>query len=119
MIDRGHGLPVTRQAQALGVSRSTVYYKPRPVSAEDLRIMRLIDELHLDHPFAGAAARQRRLYRSPPCGDADETHGDRGDLSPAEHKQARARPPRLTSSGTERRSWLKEPPDAVDVAEAE
>jgi putative transposase len=54
MIDRGHDLPIARQAHALGVARSSVYYKPRPVSAEDLKLMRRIDELHLDHPFAGA-----------------------------------------------------------------
>jgi putative transposase len=55
MIDRDHDLPVSRQAKALGVSRSTVYYKPRAMSAADLKIMRRIDELHLDYPFAGRA----------------------------------------------------------------
>ncbi len=54
MIDRDHDLPVSRQAKALGVSRSAVYYKPRPTSAADLKIMRRIDELHLDYPFAGS-----------------------------------------------------------------
>jgi len=64
MIDRGHDLSIARQAKALGVSRGAVYYKPRPVSAEDLKIMRRLDE---------------RSPRSP-C----------GDLSPAEHQQAGA-----------------------------
>jgi putative transposase len=54
MIDRGHDLPLARQAKALGLSRSSVYYLPRPVSAGDLAIMRRIDELHLDCPFAGS-----------------------------------------------------------------
>ena len=54
MIDRGHDLPISRQAEALGVSRGAVYYKPRPTSTEDLRIMRRLDELHLDYPFAGS-----------------------------------------------------------------
>ena len=54
MIDRDHDLPVCRQAKALGVSRGAVYYKPRPTSAEDLRIMRRLDALHLDYPFAGS-----------------------------------------------------------------
>ncbi len=54
MIDRSHGLPVTRQAQQLGISRGSVYYLPRPVSAADLAIMRRIDELHLAYPFAGS-----------------------------------------------------------------
>jgi len=54
MIDRSHTLPLTRQARVLGLSRSSLYYQPRPVSAKDLAIMRRIDELHLDHPFAGS-----------------------------------------------------------------
>jgi len=54
MIDGAHDLPIARQAKALGLSRSSIYYKPRPVSAEDLKIMRRLDELHLEFPFAGA-----------------------------------------------------------------
>ena len=54
MIDTTHKLPVTRQAELLDLSRSNVYYLPRPVSAADLGLMRRIDELHLNFPFAGA-----------------------------------------------------------------
>ncbi|WP_457355678.1 IS3 family transposase [Sphingomonas sp. UYP23] len=54
MIDRSHALPVTRQAQELGISRGSVYYLPRPTSAADLAIMRRIDALHMDFPFAGS-----------------------------------------------------------------
>jgi len=54
MIERGHELPMTRQAKLLKLSRSSVYYRPRPVSPADLAIMRRIDELHLDYPFAGS-----------------------------------------------------------------
>jgi len=54
MIDRNHDLPIVRQCQALGLARSTAYYSPKPVSPEDLALMRRIDELHLQHPFAGA-----------------------------------------------------------------
>jgi putative transposase len=54
MIERGHDLPVTRQAQLLNISRSSVYYLPRPPSPGELALMRRIDELHLDYPFAGA-----------------------------------------------------------------
>lgn len=54
MIDRTHGLSLTKQARAVGISRGSVYYLPRPVSAADLALMRRIDELHLDYPFAGA-----------------------------------------------------------------
>ncbi len=35
-------------------SRSSVYYQPQPMSENDLQLMRRIDKLHLDHPFAGA-----------------------------------------------------------------
>jgi putative transposase len=54
MIDRGHALSVTKQAEAVGIARSTVYYLPRPVSAEDLALMKQIDLLHMEFPFAGA-----------------------------------------------------------------
>ena len=52
MIDRP--LPITKQAQVLGISRGSVYYLPRPVPAADLGIMRRMDELHLEFPFAGS-----------------------------------------------------------------
>ena len=54
MIDREHDLPVKRQAEVLNLARSSIYYQPRPVSAEDLAIMRRLDQLHLDFPFAGS-----------------------------------------------------------------
>ena len=47
MIDRGSKLPVTRQAELLDLSRSSVYYTPRPLSDRDLGLMRRLDELHL------------------------------------------------------------------------
>ena len=54
MIDREHELSLTRQAEVLKLSRSGLYYRPRPVSPADLAVMRRIDELHLDYPFAGS-----------------------------------------------------------------
>ena len=54
MIDRSHDLPLVRQAGLLRLSRSTLYYEPRPVPAAELAIMRRIDELHLAYPFAGS-----------------------------------------------------------------
>jgi len=54
MIDATHELPVIRQAQLLDLSRSSIYYRRQPTSAADLAVMRRIDELHLEHPFAGA-----------------------------------------------------------------
>ena len=53
MIEPAHDLPVARQAKVLNLSRGPVYYRPRPVSPEDLALMRRIDELHLERPFAG------------------------------------------------------------------
>ena len=54
MIDRAHDLPITRQAEALNISRGSIYYLPRPVPQADLAIMRRLDRLHLEFPFAGS-----------------------------------------------------------------
>ena len=54
MIDRKHDLPIVRQCEILRLSRSTAYYAPEPTSPSDLALMRRIDELHLEHPFAGS-----------------------------------------------------------------
>jgi len=54
MIDRQHPLPVVQQCQLLAIARSSVYSTPQPVSAATLALMRQIDELHLQHPFAGS-----------------------------------------------------------------
>jgi len=54
MIDRKHDLSITKQAEVLRISRGSVYYLPRPVSQGDLAIMRRLDQLHLEFPFAGA-----------------------------------------------------------------
>ena len=72
MIDRKHALPLVRQARELRISRGSVYYLPRPVSPADLAIMRRIDELHLEFPYA-------------------EEDGDRSHLPPPEHFEAGSR----------------------------
>ena len=54
MIDPTHPLPIARQGQLLDVSRSSVYYLPQPTPENDLALMRRIDELHLEFPFAGS-----------------------------------------------------------------
>jgi len=54
MIDREHDLPIVRQAEALNISRGSVYYLPRPMPDADLAIMRRLDRLHLEYPFAGS-----------------------------------------------------------------
>ncbi|MGV2051595.1 IS3 family transposase [Agrobacterium sp. 22-209-1] len=61
MIDREHELSIVRQAKLLGFSRGSVYYSPRPVSDADLALMRRIDELHLEYPFAGSRMLQGLL----------------------------------------------------------
>lgn len=63
MIDRAHALPVSRQVQLVGIARSSAYYQPRPVSETDLKLMRRLDELHLEFPFAGARMLVRLLKR--------------------------------------------------------
>jgi putative transposase len=54
MIDQADKLAVVRQCELLNLSRFSVYYLPQPVSESNLALMRRIDELHLEHPFAGA-----------------------------------------------------------------
>ena len=54
MIDGTHRLSVTRQARLLGLSRAAVYYTPQPMAETELALMRRIDELHLELPFAGS-----------------------------------------------------------------
>ena len=54
MIDRSHALPLARQAEELGISRGSLYSQPQSVSATDLALMRRMDELHLEYPFAGS-----------------------------------------------------------------
>jgi len=61
MIDRDHALRITKQAEVVGIARSTVYYLPRPVSAADLDLMKQIDRLHMEFPFAGARMLRRLL----------------------------------------------------------
>ena len=61
MIDRDHELSVTKQAEVVGIARSTVYYLPRPVPAADLALMQQIDKLHTEFPFAGARMLRRLL----------------------------------------------------------
>ena len=63
MIDSSHKLSISRQAQLAGISRGSVYYLPKPVSAADLALMRRIDALHLEHPFMGARMLRDQLNR--------------------------------------------------------
>jgi putative transposase len=63
MIDRGAKVTVTRQAELLALSRSSVYYSPRALSDRDLLLMRRLDELHLQWPFYGSRKLTRELQK--------------------------------------------------------
>jgi putative transposase len=63
MIDRTHALPVARQCQMLSLARSTAYYRRQEAGEADLALMRRIDELHLEHPFAGSRMLRDMLKR--------------------------------------------------------
>ena len=63
MIDRGHALPIKRQAELAGISRGNVYYLPRAVSELDQRLMKRIDALNLEYPFAGSRMLRDMLAR--------------------------------------------------------
>jgi putative transposase len=55
LIEAGHpALSVRRQCELLGLNRSSLYYEPAGESAEDLRLMRLIDEQYTARPFYGS-----------------------------------------------------------------
>jgi putative transposase len=63
MIDRGAVMTVKRQTELLDLTRSNLYYRPRPVSERDLLLMRRIDELHLEAPYFGARKLAAQLRR--------------------------------------------------------
>jgi putative transposase len=63
MIDRTHPLPIKRQAELVAISRGTVYDHPEPIRAEDLALMWRLDQLHLEHPFAGSRMLRDLLRR--------------------------------------------------------
>jgi hypothetical protein len=64
IIDRNYDLPLVRQAELLRLSRSNLYYEPQPVAGAELAIMRRIDALHLDYPFAGSGMLRDRAGAS-------------------------------------------------------
>jgi len=56
-------LSVSRQCEMMGVSRSSYYYKPKPINLDELELMRQIDELYLDNPSSGSRTISRQLGR--------------------------------------------------------
>ena len=67
MIEREHDLPVTKQAKVLRISRGSVYYRARPVSATDLEVMRRLDRLHQNRcpPYRHRSSRAYSRVASP------------------------------------------------------
>jgi putative transposase len=64
MIDPGHPhISIARQCQLMAVSRSSFYYKSKPVKPEDLELMRLIDEQYLKTPFYGSRSMVKHFRR--------------------------------------------------------
>ena len=87
MIAPNYKLPITNQVDLLHLSRSSVYYVGRPVPDADLELMKLIDRLHLEYPFAGARMMRDMLHLRGfkigrrHVGDADTDYGSRGPVS--------------------------------------
>lgn len=63
MISKAHKLPITQQAQLLDINRSTLYYTPANASDVDLKLMREMDALHMEHPFMGSRMLRDHLNR--------------------------------------------------------
>ena len=63
MIDRRHGLPITRQAQLMRISRGSVYYRRKPPCDGQVQLMHSLDALHVAHPFAGSRMLKGLLQR--------------------------------------------------------
>jgi putative transposase len=80
MINREHDLPITKQAQVLRISRGSVYYLTRPMPEADLAIMRRLDRLHLEFPFAGSRMLQGLLVAEVSRDNLDENGGGNRSL---------------------------------------
>ena len=63
MLDSRNGLSLHRQCKLLDISRSSAYYKARPIKAEDLELMRLIDEQYMKTPTYGSRSMRSHLRR--------------------------------------------------------
>ena len=63
MIDHSHALPIARQAELVGISRGSVYYLAQTASEAELRLMKRIDTLNLERPFAGSRMLRDMLNR--------------------------------------------------------
>src|SRR4051812_20646106 len=97
MIAPEAGLSVSRQCTLLGLARSSFYYRPRPVSAEELELLKRLDRIFTDHPVYGSRRLQVALLREGisvgrrrvPA--ADEEARVMGGQVKTEHQQAASR----------------------------
>ena len=62
-VEPNFGISMRRQCELLGVNRSSLYYEPVEPDAEELVLMRRMDELHLRHPSFGSRMLTRTLKR--------------------------------------------------------
>ena len=53
LVEKDHDLSIRQQCDALSIHRSGLYYSPRGEKAENLKIMRIMDEHYLEHPTEG------------------------------------------------------------------
>lgn len=67
MIDRSHGLSLTRQAQLMRLSRGSVYYQRKAPCGSQVQLMHSLDALHAAHPFAGSRMLRGLLERQGHC----------------------------------------------------
>ena len=108
-------LSMRRQCALLAVTRSSVYYEPVVPDAEELALMRRIDELHLQHPFFGSRMITQTLKaegpvinrKRVPTPDAVDGAGEHGATTHNEH--AGAGPPRLPVSAAGAHDRTAEP----------
>ena len=63
LIDRNHNIPIYRQCELVGLSKSAYYYDYKGESVENLKLMRLIDELYTKRPFYGVLRITKQLQR--------------------------------------------------------
>lgn len=63
MVEPGHEISFSKQCELMGLNRSTAYYRPLPLKAEDLEFMRLIDMQYLKTPFYGSRSMTKHLRR--------------------------------------------------------
>ena len=61
LVTREGRLSIRRQCELLGISRSGLYYEAVEPDAEELSLMRRMDELHLVHPFFGSRMMTKTL----------------------------------------------------------